>query len=379
MNVAAEQVLAFRLAGQDLATPAADASAALRGWTVQDSPPGTAVAAVLARTEDGAIDAGWLDRALFEDRTLVALYNARTATAVLPAGEAATYATAMLPGDDDAGLKAIAGPALPDISEGFAEPVALGVAAISDALDGATLSRDDLHEALRQRLPGALLPWCKGCETHHARRGLLVLAGLHGRLCLAGRVGRQPAFARTDQWTGWDAPDRATAGIELVRRYLTAYGPSTHQHFQQWSGLGTAHAKALWTSAAGEVSEVAVGGAPAWALTRDLPRLQDPPPAPGVRLLAPGDPLLVGRDREALVPDPALRKQLFAVLAGPGLVLVDGRPAALWRARKQGKRLTVAVAPLGPAADRPDPRALQAAAERLAPHRGVSSVTVETS
>ena len=77
---------------------------------------------------------------------MVALYNARTATAIVPADEAAAYGTALLPADD-AGLKAIVGSALPEHDEGFAEPVALAVDAVSDALDGVTLSRDDLHEA----------------------------------------------------------------------------------------------------------------------------------------------------------------------------------------------------------------------------------------
>ena len=130
----------------------------------------------------------------------------------------------LLPGDE-AGLKAILGSALPEHSEGFAEPVALAVEAVSDALDGVSLSRDDLHEALRQRLPDALLPWCPGCKSHHARRGLLVLAGLHGRLCIAGRAGRQPVFARTDQLVGWDAPERSGAGAELVRRYHRTLRP----------------------------------------------------------------------------------------------------------------------------------------------------------
>jgi hypothetical protein len=383
MDLDAVTVLAFRLAGQDLAAPATDATAVLRGWTVQDSPPGTAVAAVLARTHAGTVPTGWLDDALFTDRSLVAVYNARTATAILPAGEVAAYATAMLPGDDDADLKAIVGPALPDVAEGFAEPVALAVAAIADALDGTTLSRDELHEALRARLPAEVLPWCKGCESHHARRGVFVMAGLHGRLCLAGRVGRQPAFARTDQWTGWDAPDRAGAGAELVRRYLTAYGPSTRQHFAQWAGLGAAHAAALWGSVEGELTEVRVdgggagdgGGAAAWVLTRHLAGLQDPPAARGVRLLAPGDPLLLGRDRAALVPDAAQRKRVFPAINAPGLVLADGAPVALWRGRRKGKALSLAVEPLeGPATV--DPAALHDAAQLLAPHRGATSAGV---
>ncbi len=115
--------------------------------------------------------------------------------------------------------------------------------AISDALDGRALSRDDLHEELRQRLPKALLPWCEGCESHHARRGLLIMAGLHGRLCISGRVGRQPEFARTDQLIGWDAPARDAAGAELVTRYRHLYGPSSATDFAEWSGLARPHAR----------------------------------------------------------------------------------------------------------------------------------------
>ncbi|HEY6891504.1 MAG TPA: crosslink repair DNA glycosylase YcaQ family protein, partial [Solirubrobacter sp.] len=154
----------------------------LRSWMVQDSPPGAATAALVARCED--VPVGWLDRAIYEDRSVVALYNPRTATALVPAEEAAAFGTAFLPADD-AGLKAIVSSAVPERDEGFAEPVALAVEAVSDALDGVTLSRNDLHEALRQRLPVDLLPWCPGCKSHHARRGLLVMAGLHGRLCVA--------------------------------------------------------------------------------------------------------------------------------------------------------------------------------------------------
>jgi hypothetical protein len=236
------------------------------------------------------------------------------------------------------------------------------------------LSRDDLHEALRRRLPAELLPWCNGCRSHHARRGLLVMASLRGRLCLAGRAGRQPAFARTDQRIAWDPPAREQAGAELVRRYLTALGPSTPGHFAQWAGLGTAHARELWALVEEELAGVRVDGrGRAWLLERDLPRLADPPPARGVRLLAPGDPLLLGRDREPLVPDPGLRKRVWATLGGAGLVLSDGRPAAVWRARKQGRRLTVAVEAFAPM-----PReALRAEAERLAPHRGCATVVVE--
>ena len=327
-------VLAVRVAAQGLAKRSTENP--LRLWAIQDSPPGAAVTAVLARAED----ASWLDDA-------IALYNPRTATAILPRDEAAAFGTALLPETDDE-LKAMLGTAVPDRQEGFAEPVELAVAAISDALDGRTLSRDDLHEELRKRLPRELLPWCEGCQSHHARRGLLVMASLRGRLCIAGRAGRQPAFARTDQHAGWDRP--ADAPAQLMRRYLAAYGPSTPAHFAEWAGIGKAHAKRLWVD----------GFHPP----------PDPPQAEGVRLLATSDPLLLSRDRETVVPDAAMRKQVWKAVGGAGLVLVDGEPAALWRARKQGKRLELTIDGNAPR------RALQAEAERLAPHRGCTSVSV---
>jgi hypothetical protein len=174
------------------------------------------------------------------------------------------------------------------------------------------------------------------------------MASLRGRLCIAGRAGRQPAFARADQHIVWDPP--ADAAEQLVRRYLAGYGPSTPAHFAEWAGIGTSHAKRLWVD--------------------DWEPPADPPQAEGVRLLATSDPLLLSRDRETVVPDPAMRKKVWTAVGGAGVVLVDGRAAALWRARKQGKRLEVTVEGKAPR------RALRAEAERLAPHRGCTAVEI---
>jgi len=238
--------------------------------------------------------------------------------------------------------------AVPEQDGDYAEPLQLAVEAISDALDGRALSRDDLHAELRKRLPKALLPWCEGCQSHHARRGLLIFAGLHGRLCISGRIGRQPEFARTDQLIDWKPPEREDAGQELVARYRRQYGPSDMTAFAEWSGLGRPHARELW-----ELSRVK--GA--------LEQLD------GVRLLAPGDPQLQRRDREAFISDPAWRKRVWAASGGSGVVTDDGQAVALWRARKQGKTLEVTVA--GAEVD------VHEQAERLAPHRGCATTVVQ--
>ena len=96
-------------------------------------------------------------------------------------------------------------------------------------------------QQLREKLPGALLPWCESCGSHHARRGLLIMAGLRGRLCISDRAGRQPVFARTDQLVGWDAPPREEAGAEFVRRYRRTYGDPDVGHF---TDVGRARARA---------------------------------------------------------------------------------------------------------------------------------------
>jgi hypothetical protein len=317
----------------------------LRTWAVQDSPPGAAISAIVARTD---VEPGALDRAIYEERTAVALYNARSATAVVPADEAAAYAAAQLP-DGDEQMSLLVKNAVPEQDEGYAEPVALAVDAISVALDGRSLSRDDLHEALRGMLPKALLPWCEGCRSHHARRGLLIMAGLHGRLCISGRAGRQPEFARTDQLIGWKPAERDKAGAELVARYRRLYGESSHAHFAEWSGLARPHAKALW-------------------LLSDEPGGAEP--LDGIRLLAPGDPQLQRRDREALVSDAGWRKRVWTAAGGAGIVTQDGEAVALWRARKKGKTLNVTLE--GADVD------VQAQADRLAPHRGCTKAVVTT-
>jgi hypothetical protein len=354
----AARVRAFRIARQGLAEPGpGDASALLAGWALQDSPPGAAATAFAAR------DTAWP-----QDET-IALYNARTATAVVRREDSAAFATALHPGEDEAALEPILGSAAAGFDGSLAEAAALGVEAVADALDGRSLSRDDLHEELRGRLPEGLLPWCPGCKSHHARRGLLVMASLSGRLCIDGRVGRQPRFARTDQELEWAPPPAERARAQLVRRYLAAYGPSTADELAQWAGLARVHASALWATVADELAE-ADGGA---VLATDVDALADPPQARGVRLLGPGDPLLLGRDRARLVGDAGVRRRLWSAIPTTGLVLSDGEPVATWKARKRGKRLAITVDPF---AGSPDRALLQEAADRVAGARGAVAATL---
>ena len=340
-----DQILAFRIAAQGLTDRTQSVEQVAASLVIQDSPPGAALTALNARSSDP----GRLDE-LLEQRKLVAVPNPRTAITILPATDVATFLEALQPPDERA-LETILLRAAPGDFEAARQRA---VTAVGEALDGRVLSRDALHEELRGRLPKELLPWCEPCQSHHARRGLLTVAALEGRLCIAGREGRQNTFARTDQWIELEPADPG----ELVRRYLHHLGPSTAADFAAWAGIAPSHAKALLKTA--ELVEVGK----AFLLAEDLAAFENPPAPRGVRLLGPGDPLLTARDKQHLIADKELRKKIWRPVGSPGVVLSDGVPAGTWRARKQGRRLTIETEWFGHPVDiRPE-------AERLAELRG---------
>jgi hypothetical protein len=342
-----EQALAFRLATQGLNDRDRTVAEVAASFALQDSPPGAALTALNARSPEP----DRLDAAL-EARELVALPNPRTAVAILPAEDVATYLAALEPPDERA-LKALLLNAAPG---DYAAAREHAVTAVGAALDGRVLSRDALHEELRGRLPEELLPWCPSCESHHARRGLLSVAALEGRLCITGREGRQNTFARTDQWIELGPAKRT----ELVRRYLHHLGPSTHGDLAAWAGIAPSHAKALLAAVEDELARVGK----AFLLDADFAAFESPPEPRGTRLLGPGDPLLNARDRAVIAPDEAVRKRIWRPVGSPGVVLHDGRLAGLWRARKRGRRLRIETEWLGKPVD------ISEEAERIAALRG---------
>jgi hypothetical protein len=241
---------------------------------------------------------------------------------------------------------------------------------VADALADGPLERDDFHQALRERLPDELLWWCRGCQSHHVHPSLWRATGIRGVLAVSERRGRVAVFG---------APPKARrvkqAPAELARRFLRAYGPATRGDLAAWAGIAPPHARALLDRIADETEEVDFDGRAALILAADAARFAAPPAASGVRLLPPFDPYLDQRDRATLWPDPAVRKRARTGIGAPGVVLVDGDVAGLWRPEKKGKRLVVAVEPLTKAA-RKAADGIAAEAAILAPHRGAERAEV---
>jgi len=335
--VDADQVLAFRLARSGLTARGARGLAEAAACPASDFNRDAALLALGARVED-------LSRAAYDEAVdaghLVVAHIVRGAIHALAPGDLGLYGRALIARDDDE-LGAQLGRQVQRLAaeKGFQPGAALQevAAATQDALaNGRTLDKNELHEELRARVSADLMPWCRGCKSHHVApmlwRYATVQAGarLDSRRCYrAGKPGRTPA-----------------AG-DAVRRFLGFYGPATPADFAEWAGLAKPHAARLWDEAAGELAEVRFGRGRGWLMTGDVGALESPPAAEGTRLLPPGDPYLQKPNRQLLAPDPELRKRLFRPVASPGAVLRDGRLSGLWRARAKGTKTEITIEKLG--------------------------------
>jgi Winged helix DNA-binding domain len=361
-DVDADRVLAFRLARSGLADRSAHGLARAAACPASDFVRDAALLALAARVEELSRDA--YDRAV-DAGDLVVAHVVRGAIHALAPGDLALFGRALI-ARDDRELGAQLGRQVQRLAveKGFAPGDALEevAAATNDALaDGRALDRNALHEELRRRVSADLMPWCRGCQSHHVApmlwRYATVAAGV--RLDSARRY----TMAR---------PGRMPAASEAVRRFLGFYGPAKPGDFADWAGLAKAHAQRLWDELAGDLAEVQVGKSRVWLLREDIGALESPPAAKGVRLIPPGDPYLQKPNRPLLTPDPELRKRLFRPVASPGAVLRNGRLAGLWRVRAKGRKAEVTVERLDgiPRAD------LQEEARRVAELRGAAEAAL---
>ncbi|MFG1908475.1 DNA glycosylase AlkZ-like family protein [Kribbella sp. NPDC048928] len=145
------------------------------------------------------------------------------------------------------------------------------------------------------------------------------------------------------------ALDVHEARLELCRRHIEYFGPTTPKTYAWWSGLSPADARAVWDQLASELVEVDFDGVPAWVLQTAEHNLHTAPPPRGVRLLVSSDLRLFGRDRDARFIAPGLRQLIpTADWFHPHGLLIDGDLVGAW-GRKSGHVTVVLAKPLTPA------------------------------
>ncbi|BBC33263.1 uncharacterized protein SGFS_045570 [Streptomyces graminofaciens] len=346
VTVTWEQASARRLRRQFLTgpapagTPVAEVAGALLGAHAQV----LSAAELSLGVRTGSATRADVRAALWEERTLVKTYGPRGTVHLLPAAELPFWTAALT------AIPSGASPFAPDVrlTDAQADEV---VAAIGDALDGATLTLDELNEEVVARTG----PWAGDLvmpafqDLWPRWRQVMHRAGQSGALCFGPDRARRATYTRPPDFVPL-TPDEALA--TLVRRYLRAYGPADARHFAKWTAAPGGWADGLFAelAGAGEIEEVAFEGERAWVEAGDTDFPESPESAVrGVRLLPYFDAYgIAAQPRERLFPGAAYERALARGQAGNyPVLLVDGVVAGVWHQRRRGRRTTVTVEPLG--------------------------------
>jgi Winged helix DNA-binding domain len=337
-RVSAAKVLGFRVARHRLdrrAAPGSLVEVVRELCGVHAQLAASAELALLARIEGLARDD--VRTALEDDRTLVKTWAMRGTLHLLAAEDLALYVAMLGPQWDDPGGAWLRGFG---VTKKQYEAIIEGV---PRALGARPKTREQLADKIGE-LEGAavrekLLSGWGALLKPSARRGDLVFGPNRGR---------NVTFVRPDRWLGGLARvDRHEARKEVVRRFLSAYGPANADELGRWLGFRKG-LRLLLDGVADELVEVEVESSRASLLARDLAALKSAPRPKSARLLPAFDPYVVGFRPRSLLVDPEHETKIFRPQAWfSPVVLVGGRAAGIWERERRGSRLEVRVEPFG--------------------------------
>ena len=292
LELTRSQILAFRRRAAALDERLPHGRRALRraAWAgLQDSMPRAALLSIHARMA-GTQPASW------EDPSLVQVWGPRFSTYVVAKRDLAVFTLGRLP-DETGPLKR-------------AQDIA---ARLWSALAGRRMAQGEAARAM---------------EAQHANQ--LRYAAPTGTVLIRWDGSRQPDI--------WNVPvpemDPRQARLELARRYLQVFGPTTPEAFARWAGIGPLTGIAAFEMLRKSLTPVRTPIGEAWILGLDEPLFRAAPsPEASARLLPSGDTwfLLQGADRELLVPNESQRRALWTSRVWPGALLVEGETVGTWR------------------------------------------------
>lgn len=294
------QIIAYRRRAQGLDERLPMSEAALRraAWAgLQDSMPRAALLSIHARVSDA-------DPSAWEDPSLTQVWGPRYSAYVVAARDRGVFTLGRLP--DALGPRR------------RAEQTA---ARLRDFLDGRSMDYGEAGHAM-------------GLPPNSLR-----YATLTGTVLIRWDGARRPTIRAVPP------PELAPheARLELARRHLQVFGPSTAEAFAGWAGIRPPEARSAYVALRESTVRVRTPLGEAWLLADDEPALREAsrggdvagggtPSAPA-RLLPSGDTwfLLQGADRELLVPEPAQRQALWTTRVWPGALLLGGEIVGTWR------------------------------------------------
>ena len=236
--------------------------------------------------------------------------------------------------------------------------------------------KGEVSTRLTAALSDPYLRYCVPCQAVHAWEQPFRLGALYGGLEL--EPGTSPPILR--RVPGWprrpagpaDDPLAAPEHLQPIRNYLRFLGPATPNDIAAFLDAPVAEIKAHWPE---DAVEVTVEGARKWQLGEA--GVDDPDPD-RLRLLGSHDLFLQGRDRALILPDKAHHKALWPVIGRPGAVLSGLDIIGTWRPKAAGSTFTLRLDLWGKVSKAVRSR-IEAEAERLAAHRGLTLAAVDVS
>jgi hypothetical protein len=216
------------------------------------------------------------------------------------------------------------------------------LAAIKSSLDAKPLTRGELAEKVAKKV---------GTQSGNLMLSgwgeMLKPAAFQGHLCSGPPRGQSVTFVRPDRWLqDWAVPPPQQAWREIVRRYLSAYGPASREEFGRWWGMAAAPAGRILHASGLELVEVDVEEYRGWILEEDLDALGEPPQPPSLRLLPAFDVYVAGNRPRASLVNPLFESLVFRKAGWiSAVVIVDGAIAGVWKHELPGRRLEVTVTP----------------------------------
>ena len=353
--------MAYRVAALGLATRGSQRPAELSvlDLGVQEYTPGSVRVALAART----------DAADLADPRLIMVWAARGAPHLHRRKDLASLMKALWPvSDADAAARITSG----QIPQGGR----LGVAAFTATAEAfravvkQSMPRGEVSTQVSARVPAELTYECRSCQARHIAGNVWQHSGLAGGIEVEAR-GKDATLGPIKNLPG---PPAENAGIDrLIGTYLRLLGPATPVEVAKYFGSSTAEMKKVWPA---DLAEVTVGNRRSWLPAAAVGELKAAERAAGVRLLPPMDALLQARDRDLVVPDKKQQKQVWRTLGNPGVLLLDGEIAGVWRAKMAGKkRIDLTVTPFGPLSAKAR-KAVGDEADQVARARGAEEATV---
>lgn len=291
LRVDRSRILAYRRRVQalDQRLPPGQSSLRRAAWAgLQDSMPRAAILSIHARVAGTRPD-------VLEDRSLVQVWGPRFAAYVVAAGDVAPFTLGRLPDDVRRRRRA--------------EDTAARLHAF---LDGREMADGEAGRGMGGH-PNSL---------RYAAPTGTVLIRWDGARQTTVRTAPRPRVEPFE------------ARLELARRYLHVFGPTTADAFAGWAGIVAEAGRVAFEALGTSLVPVHTPIGDAWIRAEDEAALREPPGAGApARLLPSGDAyfLLWGADRELLVPETDRRARLWTSRVWPGAVLVAGEIVGTWR------------------------------------------------